>query len=231
MATVQEFGKDDGGEVDIRDYQSMIGSVMYLMVGTRPDLAYAIGVLSRFSANPKAAHLSALKRIFRYIKNTSKVGITLGGQDNELLAFADAAFGDDRATGHSTSGYVIMLGDGPVSWSSKRQSLVTQSTTEAEYVGASQAAREVMWIRGILEELGYSQDSATKIFGDNQSALKLAHNVEYHPRTKHINIRYHFICDCVQEDALTKSLGRDKHMAFAEAIGLEMSRSGGSVGK
>jgi hypothetical protein len=88
-----------------------------------------------------------------------------------------------------------MLGDGPVSWSSKRQSLVTQSTTEAEYVGASQAAREVMWIRGILEELGYSQDSATKIFGDNQSALKLAHNVEYHPRTKHINIRYHFIRD------------------------------------
>ena len=139
-----------------------------------------------------------------------------------------------------------MLGDGPVSWSSKRQSLVTQSTTEAEYVGASQAAREVMWIRGILEELGYSQDSATKIFGDNQSALKLAHNVEYHPRTKLINICYRFIRDCVHEgiitydylptedmpaDALTKSLGRDKHLAFAEAIGLEMSRSGGSVGK
>ena len=136
MVTGSVFGQD-GEEADKKTYQSLIGSVMFLMLATRPDLAYSISSLSRYNANPKSAHLAAAKRILRYVKGTKEAGLTLGGSSLELKGYADAAFADDDATGRSTCGYVFMLGNGAISWASKRQPLVALSTTEAEYIGGS----------------------------------------------------------------------------------------------
>jgi hypothetical protein len=254
MATNLVFGASDGGEdTDAREYQAMVGSVMYLMLGTRPDLAYSISTLSRYCSNPSTIHLTALKRILRYIKATSSIGLVLGSGreagegelgDIELVGYADAAFGDDVGTGKSTSGYVFMLGIGAISWSSKRQPLVTLSTTEAEYVGGTIAAKEAIWLRELLQTLGLNLDTSTIIYGDNQGSLALANNPDFHARTKHINIRYHFIRQCIEDglinyqyletsdmvaDCLTKALPRNKHERFAQFMGLEMARSGGSV--
>lgn len=166
---------------------------MYLMVATRPDIAFAVGVVSRYMERPTEANVNAVKRILKYVKGTINVGIKyVKGGDFELIGYSDADYAGDRMTRKSTSGYVFTIGSGAISWCSERQKSVALSTTESEYIAASGAVKELMWLKRMLSEL--TKTEMTVQFNmDNQSAIRLIKNPEFHKRTKHIDVRYHFI--------------------------------------
>ena len=145
----------DGTPTDKREYLKAIGSLLYLATGTRPDLAYAVGLLSRYVAEPNHHHNAGVKRVLRYLKGTMDTRLTLGGDPTRgVIGYSDASHADDPRTGRSTTGYVFTLGDGAITWSSKRQTLVALSTTEAEYLAGTEGAKEALWIKGVMEGMG-----------------------------------------------------------------------------
>jgi hypothetical protein len=217
-----------------RDYQRVVGSLMYIMVGTRPDIAYAVGALSRYLSNPGPEHWTAAKRVLRYLGGTMEKGMKFGGGDSTLVGFTDADFAPPP-TRHSTSGYVFLLNGGAVSWASKRQKSVATSTTEAEYMALALGIKEAIWLRRLLGEIGMPQGGATPVFVDNQSCIKLAKNPENHQLTKHIDTQYHFTRQEVERgtihlefcptkgmvaDFLTKPVNKEQHVRCAEASGV-----------
>ena len=206
-------------------YLEAIGSLMYAMMGTRPDIAYAVSILSRFASHPGPTHVSALKHLLRYLQGTRQLGITFTRDGGSLMGYTDSDWAKDIPTRKSVSGGVFMLAGGPVSWSSKAQTCVAQSSTEAEYVASAEAAKELIWLRYLLRDIHHPPSQATPLFMDNRGASLLARNPVYHNRTKHIDIRHHFIRQCVSDgsidvklistsdnaaDLFTKSLGRIK---------------------
>ena len=223
------------GDVDF-PYRAAIGSVMYLMLMTRPDLGAAIQILSRFMESPDHTHWEAMKRVFRYISHTKDLGLKFQKIDNfELTGFCDSDWGGCVDTRRSTSGYVFMLGGAAVSWSSKRQATVAMSSCEAEYLAASHAAKESVWAMGLLREFGFNESKPVRIFSDSQSAIKLVKNSVFHSRTKHIDIHTHFIRELVENrsiemiyistdfqvaDSLTKGLPKSKTIFCREKMGV-----------
>ena len=181
-------------------YLELVGALIYLMVCTRPDLAHSVGVLSRYMSDPKRDHWNAAKRVLRYIKNTTDVGIVFGGQQKlRLEGYSDSSFANDIDDRKSTAGYGFMLNNGIISWSSKKQPTVAQSTTEAEYMGLSTASAEAVWLNNLLVELGFrTPNEPVKLYGDNQGSLMLSTNPKYHNRTKHIDIIYHHIRELIE---------------------------------
>ena len=153
-------------------YQSMIGSLMYAMTQSWPDLAYAVSFLSHFLQNPGPVHIKAAQRVLRYLKQTKNIGITYDGKQPGFYGYSDADYGEDIQTRKSRNGYVFYLYGGPISWKSARQKCVTLSSTESEYYGLSSAAREAAWLR-LLTELKYQSGDIkpTIIKGDNQGSL------------------------------------------------------------
>ena len=166
---------------------------------------------------------------YKLVFDGNKQGLTLVG-------YADADWANDMDTRRSTTGYVFMLGGGAVSWRSRRQPSVALSTTEAEYMAACEATTEAMWLRGFLSDLGYQQERPTVIFGDNEGAVALTKNDRYHARTKHIDIRFHYIRERVKEssveikskrtgemiaDMLTKPMTRSNQEVFSKAVGMQ----------
>ncbi|KAM2380536.1 hypothetical protein EV1_040838 [Malus domestica] len=182
-------------------YSSAVGSIMYAMVCTRPDIAHAVGVVSRFLSNPGKDHWEAVKWILRYLKGTSKMCLCFGGSKPILEGFTDADMGGDLDGRKSTSGYLFTFAGGAVSWQSKLQKCVALSTTEAEYIAATEACKELLWLKRFLQELGFKQ-SDYGVYCDSQSALDLSKNTAYHSRTKHIDIRYHWIRDAIENKML-----------------------------
>ena len=169
---------------------------MYLMLGTRPDLAYAIGALGRHAANPGPDHQRALERVYRYLRATHDYQLFYQrGSDSgtTLHGFVDADWGSDVNDRKSTSGYAFMLAGGAISWSSKKQTSVALSSTEAEYIAGTHGAKEAIWLRQFLEQIHFPPSSPTILHIDNQSAIVIAKNPEFHDRTKHIDIRHHFL--------------------------------------
>ena len=138
---------------DKRDYQSAVGSLMYAMMGTRPDIAYAVSVVSRFASNPNESHWKAVKRILRYLRATLSLKLVFRGPLEPLSGYTDSDYAGDTATRRSTSGYVFHLGSAAISWSSKRQPTVALSTCEAEYVGQANATKEAIWLERLLAQL------------------------------------------------------------------------------
>lgn len=199
-ATPAEAGlklvKDPQGErVDNTLYKQIVGSLMYL-TGTRPDIMHVVSLISRFMECPKEMHLAAAKRILRYLKGTIDYGIMYkNGEKSELFGFTDSDYAGDLDDRKSTSGYAFMMGSGAVSWSSRKQSVVTLSTTEAEFVAANSCACQAVWLRQILAALQFKQEGATTIYCDKSSAIKLSKNPVLHGRSKHIDVRYHFLRD------------------------------------
>ena len=222
----------------------------HLWLCTRPDLAFTISQISQFSSNPSTLHESAAKRALRYLNGTRNFGITFDGNRGLVLegySDADWGAGEDRK---SISGYVFTLAGGAISWSSKKQATTALSTTEAEYIALVQAAKESIWIQGLLDELGYTVTNSNLIYGDHQGSIALATNPEYHARTKHIDIQYHFIRECVQNnkidlkycptadmvaDGMTKALARERNMDLLAKMGVgeiaEETTSPSPIGK
>ncbi|KAE8716977.1 cytochrome P450 71A9-like [Hibiscus syriacus] len=173
-------------------YASAVGSLMFSMICTRPDIAQAVGVVSRYMANPGKEHWNTMKRILRYIKGTSNVALCYGGSNLLINGYVDSNYAGDLDKSKSTTGYVFKVAGGAVSWVSKLQSVVATSTTEVEYVAATQASKEAIWLKMLLEGLGHNQEYVS-LFCDSQSVLHLARNPVFHSRTKHIRVQYHFI--------------------------------------
>ena len=182
-------------------YREAIGSLMYASVATRPDITFAVSTLSQFLDNPGDAHWEAVKRIFRYLSGTKGLELTYGGDRHDLVSYTDA---DGATQDHrrAISGHVFLIDGGAVSWSSRKQELVTLSTAEAEYVAATHAAKEALWLRRLIHELFPSLARPTTLYCDNQAALKLVEDDNYRARTKHIDIRYHFVREVAKNGAL-----------------------------
>ena len=164
-------------------YLTIIGSLMYLMLGTHSDIAYVVGTLSRFSAKPKLAHWEAAKRVLRYIQATKDMELRFDGtelsMDLNFHGYTDARWSQDPDNSWSTSGFLFMSNRGPISWSSKQQSMVALSTTESEYIGLSNAGQHLAWLRTFFDEIGHPQKGPTQLFCDNQAAIILSWDPQF----------------------------------------------------
>eukprot|EP00873_Tetraselmis_striata_P025094 jgi/Tetstr1/445358/TSEL_033156.t1 len=213
-------------------YQALVGSLLYAMVATRPDIAEAVSKLCRVMAKPEERHWQAAKRVLRYLKGTKTLGLTFSGGkvDGLLHGYCDADWAEDVVSRRSTTGFVFMLCGAAVTWKSQLQATVALSTAEAENMALCAAVCEALFLRELLRELCCAQSEATVIFEDNQSCNALTRNPMTHGRSKHIAIKYHFTrekvlsegaeieyCPTAQmvADALTEALGRLKHAEFA----------------
>jgi hypothetical protein len=176
-------------------YRSIVGGLMYLMSCTRPDLAFSVCYLARFSTKVSKTACIAVKRVLQYVNCTldRKLVYTDRGPKGEIVGYGDAAYGDNIDTGRSTQGYAFFLGHSLISWNSNVQSIVALSTAEAEYMCLGHTMKQGLWLRSLLAELHYLSDSATVIFEDNESAIDLAYNPVHHKRSKHIHIKWHFV--------------------------------------
>ena len=235
---------EDGGEGEMDErisygYPTLIGSLMYLAIGTRPDIAFTVNKLAQFTSNPKKMHWTAAKRVFRYLKYTRHHTLTYGGDDDilhtDLNIFCDADWATDTSDRKSISGYVITVAGGAVSWSSKKQATVALSTAEAEYVAATHIAKQVLWQRSLFTELDFDLPTTSTIFTNNQAAILISHHPEHHSRAKHIDIAYHFLRDLITNgtlntiyvssrenlaDIFTKGLPRELHDDLTFRIGV-----------
>jgi hypothetical protein len=206
----------------------------YAALGTRPDISYAVGILSKFLDKPGTTHWAAVKRVFAYLSGTTDLVLMYGKQQKELEGYSDAD-GSMHEERKAVSGYAFILDGGAVSWSSKKQDIIALSTTEAEYVAASHAVKEALWLRTLISQIFGSLTRPTTMHSDNQSAIALAKDHQYHARTKHIDIRFHFIRWVLEEgritlvycptdkmvaDTLTKALPSAKVKHFASELGL-----------
>lgn len=180
-------------------YRELIGSLTYLSVTSRPDITYATSFLSRYLDKPTSQHWKAAKRILRYLKHTINKGLTYFRTDKpiQLITYTDADWGSDKTDRKSVSGSATYFGKNLISWSSKKQCTVSLSSAEAEYIAAASATTELIYLKGILNNF-YSHHFETLLLIDNQSAIKIITNRENGKRTKHIDIKYHFIKDAVR---------------------------------
>jgi hypothetical protein len=180
--------------VDRRLYLSMIGSLIYLATVTRPDIAFATSKAGRAMADPRQPDMNAVKKIFRYLQATKEAKITYRASGNtEIIGYADADFGGDLETRRSTSGYIFLLANGAISWMSKRQSIVALSTTEAEYIACCATEQEAIYLRRLLEDLRHPVTKPTLLFQDNQGAITIERDFISNRKSKHIDIKEHFI--------------------------------------
>ena len=215
-------------------YASAVGSLMYAMVCTRLDIAHAVGTVSRFLSNPGREHWNAVKWILRYLRGTAGMRLCFGGNKPTLVGYSDSDLAGDIDSRKSTSGYLIKFAGGAVAWQSKLQRCVALSTTEAEFIAITEACKELLWVKKFLQELGFDHDKYL-LLCDSQSAIHLGKNPTFHSRSKHIDVRYHWIRDVLDArllelakvhtddngaDMMTKALPRGKFEACCEIAGL-----------
>ncbi|XP_020578757.1 uncharacterized protein LOC110023608 [Phalaenopsis equestris] len=189
---------DEGKRIDPIFFKSLVGSLRYLTC-TRPDILYAVGLVSRYMETPTVTHLKTAKRIMRYIKGTIDFGLFYSSSNNfKLVGYSDSDWAGDMDDIKSTTGFVFFIGDTAFTWMSKKQPIVTLSTCEAEYVAATSCVCHAIWLRNLLKEISLPQEEAIKICIDNKSAIALAKNPVFHDRSKHIDMRYHYIRECIE---------------------------------
>ena len=223
-------------------YCAIVGKCMYLATCSRPDIAYTVRELARFMSNYGQRHFEAAKHLLRYLQGTRYRGVIYGDTENltpVFTTFSDSDWGmaDNRK---SVSGYIIECGGGPIAWSSKQQAIVALSSCEAEYLSCSYCARQIVWLRSLFLELGFPQPTATILHCDNQGTVACSHDPHSHSRMKHIDIRAHFIRDCVNDkvinithipgienpaDLLTKPLDKAIHRKWLQRIRLDIDQS------
>jgi hypothetical protein len=219
-------------------YREAVGSLLWLANGTRPDIAYAVGQCARFLSNPGKAHWEAVRHIMRYLKGTVNLGITYDG-NKEIVTygftkgdlpivngklnpqiFADADYANDPDSRRSITGYTYLLAGAPISWQSRQQKSVALSTMEAEYMAACAATQEAMWLRMLLRDLGVGADEPMVLNEDNESCIAFSKGPADHRRSKHIDIRYHFVNEKIAEKEIVM-----KHIGTAIQIADMLTKS------
>jgi len=219
-------------------YLSAVGSLQYLAMMTRPDIAHSIAYLARFNSHPGPEHWKALKHLFCYVKGTFDHKLTYQGNlanTEPFITYSDASHGDCVDTGRSTAGYVTMIAGGAIGWYSKLQTIVALLTTEAEYMAAVEAGKKIVWMRNILSEFGYGGHLPSTLKMDNQSAITVSKNPEHHGHMKHLDLRLYWLRDKVEHgmihpdfipttemiaDCLTKSVPAPKVRFCREQMGV-----------
>ncbi|GJT98735.1 putative RNA-directed DNA polymerase [Tanacetum coccineum] len=230
--------KDGEGElVNPTEYRSIVGGLRYL-THTRPDISFAVGVVSRFMEKPTEQHLQAVKRILRYVKGTLDYGLTYtkGESKVTITGYSDSDLANDVNDRKSTGGMAFYVNGNLVTWASQKQRVVALSSCEAEFIAATMAACQGIWLRRLLTEVTRQWIPPVTLFVDNQSALELMKNPVFHGRSKHIDIRFHFIRECVENgeitvahvcgkeqkaDILTKPLAKVKHEEMRNLMGIK----------
>ena len=235
MSTNCYLDKDESGQsIDIKQYRGMIGSLLYLSA-SRPDIMFSVCMCARFQSNPKQSHLSAVKRIMRYLLGTINLGLWYPKNSTcNLIGYSDSDFAGSKTDRKSTSGTCQFIGSALVSWHSKKQNSVALSTAEAEYISAGSCCAQILWMKQQLSDYGIILDRIP-IKCDNTSAINLSKNPVQHSRTKHIEIRHHFLRDhvlkgdCVLEfvdtknqlaDIFTKPLPKEVFFSIRRELGL-----------
>ena len=184
-------------------YRQLVGSLIYLTV-TCPDISYGVHVVSQFMAAPKSTHYDVVLKILRYLKDTIFDGLHFSSHSSlTIQAYSDADWAGDPTDCRFTIGYCFLLGDSLISWRSKKQTVITRSSTEVEYRALAATTVELIWLRWLLQDLGVDCSTATKLHCDNRSAIQIAHNDVFHERTKHIEIDCHFIRHHLLQGTLT----------------------------
>jgi hypothetical protein len=229
--------KEDGAQkVDATEFRSVIGCLRYL-VNTRPDIALAVGVASRFMESPSTIHWAVVKQILRYVSGTLNHGCRYmkGVGSPELVGYTDSDHAGDVSDRKSTSGVVFFLGGSTISWTSQKQKVVAMSSCEAEYIAAGAGACQGVWLSNLIADLTGKSREKFKLYVDNKSAIALCKNPVHHDRTKHIDIKFHKIRQCIEEgkldvyhvrtdaqlaDALTKALGRTRFIEMRVKLGV-----------
>lgn len=216
-------------------YASLIGRLLWCAMCTRPDIAYATSVLSKYTKQPRLVHFKAAKRVLRYLKETIDYGLVYtAGKINSLICYSDADWGGDQRKRKSYSGMAIVYSGCLICFKAQQQDVVALSTTEAEYISASRAVQELTWVDRFISELSAPRTVKNVLLCDNQSAIKLIKNPEFHQRSKHIDIKYHHIRDryeaglfdlefIASEDQLadlfTKALSIEIHKGLTRSLG------------
>ena len=218
---------------DINLYQQLVGALIYISNNTRPDITYSVGVLARKMSSPSDYDYSLGKRVLRYLRGTTNAKLIFRSR-KPLLGYSDASYAESEDR-KSTTGFVFTMNNGAIGWKSKKQSIVSCSSTEAEYIALSTTGKEALWLRKVEKELRGERDEAVIIFEDNESTIKLASNPINNDRSKHIDVRYHMLRDRVRRgeiglkyistkfqlaDLLTKSLAKDQHYFLSKEMGL-----------
>jgi hypothetical protein len=224
---------------EVTQYRKRVGSIIWLMVNTRADVPYPVTKLARYRHNLSSKHFTCIKRVYRHLKDTRKLGICYSYSPDALFGFVDADWAGRHAEDcFSTSGFVFKLANGPIGWVSKKQQCVSLPSTESEYVAASLAVQEVVWLQLFIREMGLGDrllSLPTAIYEDNSGAICLAESRDFHQRTKHIDVKYQHIRDQVARrvcrfvkiptteqaaDGVTKPLGPIKFKRFVTFLGL-----------
>ena len=221
--------------IDEKEYRRSVGCLRYLL-HTRPDLSFSVGMLSRYMQGPKVSHGAALKQVLRYLRGTTSLGLIYKRAAGvELVGFSDSSHNVDDDDGKSTTGHVFYFNDSPISWCSCKQEIVALSSCEAEFMAATEAAKQAIWLQDLLAEIVGQRSKKMTIKVDNKSVIALTRNPVFHGRSKHIHRRFHFIRECVESeqidvehvpgseqraDILTKSFGRIKFAELRRLIGV-----------
>jgi hypothetical protein len=216
-------------------YSSAVGSLMYAMICTRPDLAYAVSMVSRYMANPGKEHWKAVQWVFRYLSGTRYHCLCFGTSRDGVQGYVDSDYGGDMDGRRSLIGYVFTMGSCAISWKAVLQPTVALSTTEAEYMAVTEGFKEAIWLKGLFNSLSSDELTVDSVFCDNQSAIFLAKDQMFHERTKHIDVRYHFIREVIAKgdfkvrkisthdnpaDMMTKVLPTAKFNLFTNLVGI-----------
>nr|GEV45611.1 integrase, catalytic core [Tanacetum cinerariifolium] len=228
--------KPDKGEeeekIDASRYRRLVGRLLYLQV-TRPDIAYSVSILSQFVGDPRRIHMEAANRVLRYLKTTIGQGILLPNTTvTDLVAYCDADWLGCPLSRRSRSGYVLLLGGAPISWKSKKQSVVSRSSAEAEYRSMATAVSEIMWVHWLLKEIDVVVVGPTPLFCDNQSAKHIANNLVFHERTKHVEMDCYFVRERVErKEIMPVHINSKKQIAdlLTKPLGSHLLQTDGSI--
>ena len=218
-------------------YSVAVGCLLFAQTLSHPDISYVVSTVAQFSANPQRSHYQAVMRIFRYLAGTLDLALCFGNHDGPLVleGYGDADYAGDITDRKSRTSTVLLLNGAPISWCSGKQNCVATSTTKSEYIAAGSTTKDIIWHRRLLSNLRFEQSKATRLFSDNQSAIRLVHNPEFHSRTKHIDITHHFLREHHRlgniniqyirtsdqlADLFTKDLPANRFSLFRSAIGL-----------
>lgn len=208
--------KDETGKaVDPTMFRSLIGGLRYL-VHTRPDISFVVGSISRFMEKPTQLHLNAVKRVLRYVRGTLEYGLRYarGSGNHMLTGFSDSDYASSCGDRRSTSGMAFYLSENLITWISQKQRCVALSTCEAEFMAATAAVCQGIWLKKLLSHITDTTPGPVNLYIDNKSAIDLAKNPVFHGRSKHIDVRYHFIRECVERgEIVINHISSDKQCA------------------